>query len=452
MEKILIVDDDNSILTVLQMRLEAAGFTIRTAVNGAEAIAHAQREVDDLVLLDLRLGNQDGIEVMEELHQIHPDMPVIILTAHGSIDSAVEAMQRGASNYLTKPFNHQELLLQISSSLEKSRLSREVKNLRSVVSEKFGSKSIVGKSAGMKKVLEQVNQAADTDSIVHIEGESGTGKELIAKTLHIASSRNKGPFVAINCAAIPETLLESELFGYERGAFSGAARNKKGLFAQAHHGSFFMDEISEMPLQMQSKMLRVLEDQEFYPLGSSKTVKVDTRIIVASNKNLAEEVANGNFREDLFYRVHVILVKLPPLRERKEDIPLLAKHFLKRYTDQMNKEIKGFTTDALQKLLNYSWPGNVRELENTIESAVALAIENEITESLILPRLDISRHSIKPLKEARDDFLKDYLVHLIEFTRGNVSQAAKLAGKYRADLYELLKKYQLDPADFREKS
>ena len=452
MEKILIVDDDHSILTVLQMRLEAAGFTINTAANGDEAIARAKQETDDLVVLDLRLGNQNGIEIMEALHQIHPDVPVIILTAHGSIDSAVEAMQRGASNYLTKPFNHQELLLQINSSLEKSRLSREVKNLRSVVGEKFSSKNIIGNSQGMRKVLEQVNQAADTDSIVHIEGESGTGKELIAKTLHIASSRTKGPFVAINCAAIPETLLESELFGYERGAFSGASRNKKGLFAQAHNGSFFMDEISEMPLQMQSKMLRVLEDQEFYPLGSSKTVKVDARINVASNKNLAEEVANGKFREDLFYRIHVILIKLPPLRDRKEDIPLLAKHFLKRHTDQMNKEIKGFTTEALQKLLSYRWPGNVRELENTIESAVALAIDNELSEKLILPRLDVSPQSIKPLKDARDEFLKDYLVHLIEFTSGNVSQAAKLAGKYRADLYELLKKYELDPADFREKS
>ena len=451
MDHILVVDDDNNLLNVIRMRLEAADYRVFTAADTAAALETVRGQEIDLALVDLKLAGEDGIFLMDELHRLQSDLPVIILTAHGSIGTAVEAMKKGAANYLTKPFDHQELLLQIDSALEKRRLSREVDTLRSICSTKFGFDNIIGKSARMKRVLEQVAQAAETDSNVHIEGESGTGKELIAKSLHLASARKKGPFVAINCAAIPENLLESELFGYRKGAFSGAVADKKGLFTQAHNGSFFMDEISEMPLTMQSKLLRVLEEREFYPLGGNQTVKVDTRIITASNRDLEAQVAQRLFREDLYYRIHVILVKLPPLRERKEDIPLLARHFLKKCTAEMNKNIKGFAASALQKLLEHSWPGNVRELENAIESAVALALGEEISAELLLPKYDLQTESIKPLKKAKDDFLKNYLVQLIEFTGGNVSQAAKLAGKYRADLYELLKKYKLDPSSFRYK-
>ncbi len=451
MDHILVVDDDHNLLNVIRMRLEAAEYQVFTATDTAGAMQAVGNQEIDLALVDLKLAGEDGIGLMEELHRLHADLPVIILTAHGSIGTAVEAMKKGAANYLTKPFDHQELLLQIDIALEKRRLSREVDSLRNICSSKFGFENIIGKSARMKHVLEQVAQAAETDSNVHIEGESGTGKELIAKSLHLASARKQGPFVAINCAAIPENLLESELFGYKKGAFSGAVGDKKGLFTQAHHGSFFMDEISEMPLTMQSKLLRVLEEREFYPLGGNQTIKVDTRIITASNKDLEAQVAQKLFREDLYYRIHVILVKLPPLRERKEDIPLLARHFLKKCTLEMNKNMRGFTAPALQKMLEHSWPGNVRELENAIESAVALALGEEITEELLLPKYDLQTASIKPLKKAKDDFLKNYLVQLIEFTGGNVSQAAKLAGKYRADLYELLKKYKLDPSSFREK-
>ena len=451
MDHILVVDDDHNLLNVIRMRLEAADYQVSTAEDTPAALQAVENQEIDLALLDLKLAGEDGIVLMEKLHRLHADLPVIILTAHGSIGTAVEAMKKGAANYLTKPFDHQELLMQINSALEKRRLSREVDKLRTICNTKFGFDNIIGKSARMKRVIEQVTQAAETDSNVHIEGESGTGKELIAKSLHLASSRKQGPFVAINCAAIPETLLESELFGYKKGAFSGAVGDKKGLFTQAHKGSFFMDEISEMPLSMQSKLLRVLEEREFYPLGGNQTVKVDARIITASNKDLEAQVTKKLFREDLYYRIHVILVKLPPLRERKEDIPLLARHFLKKYALDMNKHMKGFSATALQKLLDYSWPGNVRELENAIESAVALAVGEEIDEDLLLPKYDLQISSIKPLKKAKDDFLRNYLVQLIEFTGGNVSHAAKLAGKYRADLYELLKKYKLDPASFREK-
>ena len=451
MKKILLVDDDQSILKVIHMRLEAEGYKVASAMKAQKALSIAENDFFDLALVDLKLNGISGIELIGQLHNINPEMPVIILTAYGTIDTAVEAMKKGAYSYLTKPFDDHELLLQINKCLEKTKLAREVKTLKNLVKERYGFENIVGKSGKMKKVIEQVAQAAKTDSIVDIEGESGTGKELIAKTLHVASDRKDGPFIAINCAAIPENLIESELFGYMKGAFTGAVRNKKGFFAQAQNGTLFLDEISEMQFSMQVKLLRVLEEREFFPLGSEKIEKVNTRIIVASNKNLEQEVRDGNFREDLYYRIHVIPIKLPTLKERKESIPLLAKHFLKKYSERTNKTgIKGFSKSSMQKLLKYEWPGNVRELENTIECAVALSTNDVITDDLILQTRKIKINRLKPLKDAKEDFEKNYIVQLFEFTQGNVSNAAKLAGKYRADLYDLLKKYNLSPSDFRK--
>jgi len=450
MEKILVVDDDQNVLKVIKMRLEAKGYVVATATKTEKSVDMARQEVFDLALVDLKLGDQDGIALMKALHQINPEMPIIILTAYGTIENAVEAMRKGAYGYLTKPFDDNDLLVEIKDCISKSMLSKEIKNLRDMVKERYGFKHIVYKSEKMKRVLTQVAHAGEVDSNVHIEGESGTGKELIAKTLHVASSRKDGPFVALNCAAIPENLLESELFGYERGAFTGAVRGKKGLLALAHKGTFFLDEISEMPSPMQAKLLRVLEEKEFYPLGSEKSIKVDVRIIVASNKNLEEEVENGNFRKDLYYRIHVIPIKLPPLRERKEEIPHLARYFLEKMTKKMNKKISGFSPSVLQKLLLHSWPGNVRELENTVECAVAMATKDVITDDLVLQPQESGQERLRPLKSAKEDFEKNYLIQLIELTQGNVSQAAKLAGKYRADLYDLLKKHDLNPADFRD--
>lgn len=449
MNKILVVDDDQNILKVIKLRLEANNYRVATTLQAEAAVKIAKNKIIDLALVDLKLASKNGIELMEELHQIDPEMPIIILTAYGTIKNAVQAMKKGAYNYLTKPFDDQELLLQIKNGLEKRSLSKEVKRLRDMVKEKHGLESIVGKSKKMKNIMEQVTQAAKTDSNIYVYGESGTGKELIAKNLHIASSRKNFPFLTINCAAIPETLLESELFGYEKGAFTGATRSKKGFFVLAHKGTLFLDEISEMSLAMQAKLLRVLEAKEFYPLGSEKAVKVDARIIVASNKNLEEEVEKGTFRKDLFYRIYVIPIKLPPLREKKEDILLLAKYFLQKCTKKMKKDMKGFSASASQKLMLHHWPGNVRELENTIERAVAMSIKDVITEDLILPTQEIEKKGLQPLKNAKEDFEKNYLVQLIGLTQGNVTQAAKLAGKYRADLYELLKKYNLKPTDFR---
>jgi two-component system response regulator GlrR len=451
MDKILVLDDDQNLLKVIKMRLEASGYQVATAIQARTALEIAKKEGFDLALVDLKLAGKNGIAVMQELHQIDPEMPIIILTAYGTIKTAVEAMKRGAYSYLSKPYDYHDLLLQIKNGLEKSRLSKEVLRLRNMVEGRYGFENVIGKSEKMKKVLAQVRQAAESESSVYIEGESGTGKGLIAKALHFASSRKDGPFIVINCATIPENLLESELFGYEKGAFTGATRSKKGLFLQAHKGTIFLDEISEMPVFMQAKLLRVLEEKEFYPLGGEKPVKVDTKLIAASNKKMKEEVRESRFREDLFYRIYVIPIELPPLRERKGDIPLLAEHCLKKIVKDNKKEIKGFSRGVLQKLMLHSWPGNVRELENTIECAVAMATQDVITEDLILPTQTTKGDRLRPLGEAKESFERNYVIQLMGLTQGNISQAAKLAGKYRADFYDLLRKYNLNPEDFRKK-
>ncbi len=451
MGKILVVDDDINILKVIKMRLEAEGYQVTTAGKAKAALELAKDDVFDFALVDLKLNGTSGIQLMENLQQLNPEMPVIILTAFGTIKSAVEAMRKGAYSYITKPFNYDELLLQTKNCLEKTKLTKEIKSLKKMVKDRYGFDNIIGRSAKMEKVLEQVAKAADSDSTIVIEGESGTGKELIAKTLHLASARADRQFVAINCAAIPEMLFESELFGYEKGAFTGALQNKEGLLFQAQGGTFFLDEISEMSLSMQVKLLRVMQEKEYLAVGGRKTIKMDVRFIATSNKILKDEVAAGNFREDLFYRINVIVIQIPPLRERKGDIPVLSHYFLDKFSKDANKKITGFTSAALQKLMLHFWPGNVRELQNAIESAVTMATEDIISDKLILPALKAEVNNLKPLKDAKENFEKKYLLQLIELTEGNMAQAARLAGKYRADLYELLKKYDLNPSNFRKK-
>ena len=449
--RILVVDDDNSLLELMRMRLESANYEVTATMKEEEAIEAAKGQVFDLSIVDLRLAQRDGISLMKELHLIIPDMPVIILTAHGSIESAVEAIKNGAFSYLTKPFEPQEMLFQIERVLENSRLASEIKRLKGLLKEKYDFPNIIAQSEGMQRVLEVVSRVAKTDSTVFINGESGTGKELIAKVIHVASSRKDKAFVAINLAAIPETLLESELFGYEKGAFTGAVRSAKGFFSQAHEGTIFLDEIGDMALTTQGKLLRVLQERQFYPIGKEKPIDVDVRLIAATNKNLEDQVKKGLFREDLFYRIHVIPIFLPPLRERKEDIPLLIEHFLKKFRLQMKKEVKGLTPQAMQKLMLYDWPGNVRELENTIEYAVAMTQEDVINEDFILQKKEVtSLEPLRTLKEARDAFEKSYLIMLLQACKGNVSQAARLAGKYRPDFYDLLKKHGLDQSSFKK--
>ena len=449
--KLLVVDDDRNLLKIITMRLESLDYAVTAAQNEEEAKHAVAAEAFDLAVIDLQLVDQDGISLMQELHLTSPGMPAIILTAHGSIESAVEAMKRGAYTYLTKPFDARELALQVERALENQRLTAEISRLKGLLTERYDFKNIVARSEQMQRVLEVVSRIAINDSTVYIHGESGTGKEVIARAVHLASGRNDKPFVAVNCAALPETLLESALFGHEKGAFTGAIRSSKGLFAQAHEGTIFLDEIGDMSLSIQAKFLRVLQERQFYPVGSERPLEVDVRVIVATNKNLEELVGQAQFREDLFYRIHVIPIALPSLRERKEDIPSLVEVFLKKFGEQMKKEVKGLTPAALQRLMLHDWPGNVRELENTIEYAVAMTVQDVITEDLILPaKNDADQEPAKPLKEAKDAFEKAYLVRLLKVTRGNVSSAATLAGKYRADFYTLLKKHGLNPGDFKE--
>jgi two-component system, NtrC family, response regulator GlrR len=463
--KILIVDDDANLLELMKTRVETAGYAVTTAFGADEAKAAAKSVNFDLSVVDMKLEGHDGISLMEELHENHPELPVIILTGYGSIDSAVEAMKRGAYNYLTKPFDARELLLQISRALEKQQLTAENRRLKGLLEERYGFTNIITKSETMRRVLEAVSRIAKTESTVYIHGESGTGKELIAKAIHLASDRKDNSFVAINCAAIPETLLESELFGHEKGAFTGAVRSTKGLFAQAHEGTIFLDEIGDMPLPIQAKLLRVLEERQYYPVGGEKPVKVNVRVIVATNKVLEEAVKKGLFREDLFYRIHVIPIHLPPLRERKEDIPHLVDHFLNRFAEQTKREVRGLTPQAMKKLMEYDWPGNVRELENTIEYGVVMA-EGLITDDLVLrtkvavdtgsqngPRpasgVSVLDGPLKSLREARAEFEKAYLIRVLESCDGKAAKAAEIAGKYRADFYDLLKKHGIKIQDFK---
>ena len=464
---ILVVDDNPNLLELIKMRLESADYLVSATAEEETALRLFRDQVFDLCIVDLMLANGDGLTLMDQIRTIRPDVPTIILTAHGTIESAVEAMRRGAYSYLTKPFERSDLLLQIERALEHRKLNSEIKRLKELLNERFDFANIIAHSAKMRAIIDVVTRIATLDSTVYIDGESGTGKELIAKAIHLASARRDQPFVALNCAALPETLLESELFGHERGAFTGAVKSTKGLFTQAHGGTIFLDEIGDMPLATQSKFLRVLQERQFYPVGGEAPMAVDVRLIVATNKDLEEQARKGLFRDDLFYRIHVIPVHLPPLRERKEDIVPLVDHFLKKCRQQMKKDVKGLTPEALRKLMLYDWPGNVRELENTIEYAVAMTRNDMVGEDYILPGkvtppqtglgLNSAGESssaevggLRSLKDARDGFERDYLTQVLALAEGNVSHAAKIAGKYRADFYDLLKKHDLRADDFKK--
>jgi len=449
-EKILLVDDDKNILEVLKMRLESKGYSIATSENGIDAIDRIKKEKINLVISDLRMSVMNGMEMMQEITNIDPELPIIILTAHGSIENAVEAMQKGAYSYITKPFDDEDLLLHIKNALEKQRLTSEIKNLKGILKEKYSFDNIVGRSERMQKVFEQITKIAKTNSTVAIYGESGTGKELVARAIHFNSLRSGSPFVAISCGALPETLLENELFGHMRGAYTGAVETKEGLFAKADKGTIFLDEIGEAPLSLQVKLLRVLEEREFSQIGGGKPIKVDVRVIVATNRDLQKCVSEGTFREDLFYRIHVIPINLPPLRERREDIPFLADHFLKKYCKEMSKDIKGFAPNAIQKLMSYSWPGNVRELENRIEQAVVMAAKSKIIEDDILLPSAGGNEQFKPYRKAKEDFEREYVVLTLKINKGNVTNAAKMAGKHRTDFYNLIRKFKINPREFKE--
>ena len=447
---VLIVDDEPNAVRVLSAILGNQGYSILESHDATSAVNVLGHNEVDAVITDIRMPGDDGLYLYDYISEKYPQIPVIFLTAYGTVDSAVHAILDGAFYYFIKPPDYEKLKSILARAVEQSCLKRELEYLRKKLPTESHRTQISGSTPEMLRILQTIEAVRDSESSTLICGETGTGKELIAKTLHYSSIRSDRPFVPVNCAAIPRELMESELFGYEKGAFTGADKNKKGLIAEASFGTFFLDEISEMPLSMQVKVLRVLEEKEFYSVGGRQIVKMNARIIAASNKNLEQEVKNGQFREDLYYRIHVIPIKLPTLNERKEDIPILARHFLKKHSEEMGKNINAFSTDAMQKLISYPWPGNIRELENTIECAMAMAKGNIITEDLILQTQNVPPESLKSFKDAKENFEKNYLIQLFELTKGNVSQAAKLAGKYRADVYELIKKYNIKLDDFRE--
>ncbi len=449
-ERILVVDDDEALLRLLSMRLSANGFAVTTCATGEEALTLAKREMFDLALTDLRLPDRDGLSVLEELKLIHPDLPVLLLTAHGTIPNAVEAMQKGAFGYLTKPFDDKELQATLERALEQQRMSREIQRLKLLVKELYGLENVIARSPKMQALLDQVARVAETDATICLLGETGTGKEVIARVIHCNSRRARGPFIGVNCGAIPEGLFESELFGHVKGAFTGAQQAKRGLVQSAQGGTLFLDEIAEMPLTLQVKLLRAIQEREVQEVGAERPSKVDVRFIASTNRDLSAAVRAGAFREDLYYRIHVFPITIPPLRERRDDIPFLAQHFLQQSARRMQKEIRGFLPEAMQKLTLHHWPGNIRELENAVEKAVVLSSQDMITPDLLPSVTQEPTGQVKPLTEARDEFEQNYLKAILQLTGGNISRAAQIAGRYRADFYKLLKKHGLHPGDAKE--
>lgn len=443
---ILLVDDDPALLRLLSIRLTAAGYDVVTADSGAQALVQLAVRYPQLVITDLRMDGMDGMALFDTIHRSHPTLPVIILTAHGSIPEAVAATQRGVFGFLTKPFDSKDLLAQVEKAL---RLSGPSFNGASGSHKDNWREEILTRSPLMEDVLRQVRLVAESDASVLIYGESGTGKELIAQAIHKASRRRTHAFVPVNCGAIPESLLESELFGYAKGAFTGATHDHTGLFQSAHQGTLFLDEIGDMPAVLQVKLLRVLQEKQVRPLGTTKAVPVDVRIISATHRNLEAEMQRGHFREDLYYRLRVVALRLPTLAARREDIPLLATHFLERCAAKSQKHVTGFAPEALEVLVQAPWPGNVRQLLNVVEHTVVLSTTPLIPASLVMQALSATPAALPALDDAKHHFEQEYLVRLLKITHGNVSHAARLAGRNRTEFYRLLERHQLDPAQFR---
>lgn len=442
---ILIVDDDHDILRLIDLRLQSAGYRTTLAQNGAAALASAAIQRPDLVITDLQMPELNGMELMVQLHRQHPTLPVIILTAHGTIPDAVAATHQGAFSFLSKPFESQVLLQQVANALQISGLSAQAEEAQDI-----WRKMILTKSPRMENLLSQAKQIASSDVSVLIQGESGTGKELLAHALHQASARQHQPFVAINCGAIPENLLESELFGHTKGAFTGAVNNHVGLFQAADGGTLFLDEIGDMPLSLQVKVLRALQERMIRPVGSTQAIPINIRLISATHRDLMVEMKAQQFREDLFYRINVVNLVLPSLAERREDIPLLTHHFLKLFSERHQKTLQGYAPDALSYLSQAAWPGNIRQLQNVIEHTVVLATTPVIPESLVKKALQADHDAVLPFEVARQQFEHQYLVNLLKSTHGNVTQAAKLAQRNRTEFYRLLERHAIEPQLFKQ--
>ena len=438
--RLLLVDDDPGLLKLLGMRLVSEGYSVLTAESGPEALRTLSRDKVDLVVSDLRMDEMDGLQLFSEIQKVQPGMPVIILTAHGAIPDAVAATQQGVFSFRTKPVDKDALYNAIDDALEQS----------APTTDERWRQAIVTRSPLMERLLEQAGMVAQSDVSVLINGQSGTGKEIIAQAIHNASPRRDKPFVAINCGALPEQLLESELFGHARGAFTGAVSNREGLFQAAEGGTLFLDEIGDMPVALQVKLLRVLQERKVRPLGSNRDIDIDVRIISATHRDLPKAMARGEFREDLFYRLNVVNLKIPPLAERTEDIPLLANHLLRQSADRHKPFVRAFSTDAMKRLMAAKWPGNVRQLVNVIEQCVALTSSPVISDALVEQALEGENTALPTFVEARNQFELNYLRKLLQITKGNVTHAARMAGRNRTEFYKLLSRHELDANDFKE--
>ncbi|CAI1217027.1 two-component system response regulator GlrR [Serratia proteamaculans] len=437
---LLLVDDDPSLLKLLGMRLTSEGFHVTTAESGQEALRLLGREKIDLVISDLRMDEMDGMALFAEIQKHQPGMPVIILTAHGSIPDAVAATQQGVFSFLTKPVDRDALYKAIDDAL----------SLSLPAGDDSWRENIVTRSPLMLRLLEQAKMVAQSDVSVLINGHSGTGKEVLAQAIHGASPRGKKAFIAINCGALPEQLLESELFGHAKGAFTGAVSSREGLFQAAAGGTLFLDEIGDMPLSLQVKLLRVLQERKVRPLGSNRDLDIDVRIISATHRDLQKAMAKNEFREDLYYRLNVVNLKIPALNERAEDIPLLANHLLRESAKRHKPFVRSFSTDAMKRLMTATWPGNVRQLVNVIEQCVALTSAPVISEALVEQALEGENTALPTFVEARNQFELHYLRKLLQITKGNVTQAARMAGRNRTEFYKLLSRHELDANDFKE--
>jgi two-component system response regulator GlrR len=444
--KILIVDDDADLLELLSIRLTAAGYKVEAVQSAEAALNYLDVSRPQLVISDMQMSGMDGMGLFEHIHRNLPTLPVIILTAHGTIPDAVAAVQRGVFGYLAKPFDSKTLLANISQALRFVPGSIP----QNEVSQASWRRDIITQSAVMEDILTKAGLVAEGDASVLIYGESGVGKELFAHAIHEASKRRHNPFVAINCAAIPEQLLESELFGHVKGAFTGAVRDHKGLFQLAEGGTLFLDEIGDMPVLLQVKLLRVLQERKVRPVGATQAIPVDVRIISATHRDLKAEIAAGGFREDLYYRLDVVALTIPVLSQRREDIPLLTNYFLSMFSEKYQKNINGFSPEAMEMLVSASWPGNVRQLMNVVERCIALSTAPLISPVLVYDAMHREEEQLVSFEEARKSFERDYLVRVLKISGGNVTQAARLAKRNRTEFYKLLQRYQLDPSVFKQ--
>ncbi len=435
--KVLLVDDDASLLKLLAIRIESKGYQVTTCESGLAALQILKSHVFDAVITDLRMDEMGGMALHRQLQSRYPVLPVIMMTAHGSIPDAVEATKQGIFAFITKPVDKDELFDSLANAID----------IHGVNTDEAPSKSnIVTRSGAMLHLLEQVKLLGPTHVNVLISGASGTGKELLAQAIHQHSQVSNGPFVAINCGAVPGELLESELFGHKKGAFTGAVKDHQGLFQQAQGGTLFLDEIGDMPLNLQVKLLRVLQEKTIRPVGFQEEISIDVRIVSATHKNLPEAIKNQQFREDLYYRLNVVNLKLPPLCERREDISLLAQYFSASIAKRMNQNEKHFANDAMHALVRYDWPGNIRQLQNVVEQVVALTPGEVISAHLVLAALDSNEKSVEPLSlnDAKKEFERDYVINTLKMAGGNVAEGAKLAKRNRSDFYKLIKKHNID--------